>query len=583
MLRKLMIITIIGIMFVSCIALAEPVLVGYTTRYDIVFSNAYVEDRTAIITNITGETYNRSVVAVKEYFDNKTYSDMFELSITRYLQVLPPAKSAEFVPHFDESVPLPDDLKEVVREIAGKSNTYYEFVMNVAYFVRRSVKYERTYYPEEDILDYSKDLDERNEAYYKLVEDIWTNKKGVCRHYAVLTSAMLEYAGVKSKIVDGYVLKFNEDTYGKNGHTWILYYDPIAGWVPVDPTKMKPSTIRTYWNFIENNIALGITDPIYYDPYLPIYASEITINNTPSDYIWGDIQGFYYKYDYKVIKVDKFGFVHFTNEWIDYVPEDYVVMLPIGDKSYIHSDYEPKLFFMDNHPVATNITVYKKGQLLYIKLENIEKPLYLVDSNNNIITPLYKEGDYWVYDATKFKTENDRVILNCEFSTIEVPLKEFRENATENQVYNNTSHETNTPQKENNDQKIESTNTTVIVTEQPIEEEITGNELQPVSKNNTLQPIEVIVNTSTKNNTTTNITENHETNNSQEINDAPTNNTDNDADLNENSDENSNFDENSNENENENSTCGVASIVLITVLMRTILPGRYNKTKNNTC
>ncbi|MDN4603971.1 MULTISPECIES: transglutaminase domain-containing protein [Paenibacillus] len=114
-------------------------------------------------------------------------------------------------------------------------------------------------------LEYDYDLNQYS-AYAGLVDPY----KTVCQGYSLLASKMFDYAGIKNKIIFGY-LKNNE----KTTHSWnLVQLDDL--WYHVDLTWDDTSNSYTYYNLTDEQIKLSRTwNPEYYPAASSEYREEL--------------------------------------------------------------------------------------------------------------------------------------------------------------------------------------------------------------------------------------------------------------------------------------------------------------------
>ncbi len=96
--------------------------------------------------------------------------------------------------------------------------------------------------------------------------DILKNKRGVCRHTALLYTALARSLGIPCRQVDG--LAYMPGTKAFGGHAWVECY--VGEWVPFDPTWNTPFVDATH-------IPLGHDDK---DLSVSIFNYEIKVLNT---------------------------------------------------------------------------------------------------------------------------------------------------------------------------------------------------------------------------------------------------------------------------------------------------------------
>lgn len=72
--------------------------------------------------------------------------------------------------------------------------------------------------------------------------EVLEQRRGVCQDFAHLAIGCLRSLGLAARYVSGYVESLAEDgsrpsTGGDASHAWLAVFDPVAGWLDVDPTN----------------------------------------------------------------------------------------------------------------------------------------------------------------------------------------------------------------------------------------------------------------------------------------------------------------------------------------------------------
>lgn len=231
------------IVFILILVAGLP-LTGAVTPEDVIYERALISHfgmSYTIRIEVTNPRYDGGVYGNFLNFSEELYpSEIYNITLNyniisnRSVEVVgsiiidikPPKSSAKYDPSLigsinsPEVLELPEEAKEVVRLIANNSGTYYELILRLNEFVSDYMIYDITYGTME-------------KYYLRNVSEIWETRRGVCKDYAKLLVAMLNYAGVKTAYVVGYL--WDGDVLAV--HEWVLAYDPENGWIPVDPTN----------------------------------------------------------------------------------------------------------------------------------------------------------------------------------------------------------------------------------------------------------------------------------------------------------------------------------------------------------
>jgi len=107
-----------------------------------------------------------------------------------------------------------EDIAEEAEELAVRSSML-ETIRNVVAWVHKNIIYDVSYFGK------SRDA-----------QTVYMEKRGVCVEYSHITIAMLNYLGIETRYVNGYV-EVKEDV---QAHAWVEAYIPDYGWLPLDPT-----------------------------------------------------------------------------------------------------------------------------------------------------------------------------------------------------------------------------------------------------------------------------------------------------------------------------------------------------------
>ena len=365
----------------------------------------------------------------------------------RKILLEPPKFSAPFVPHYNESMPIPEDLKNITKQIAEKSDTYFEFFINTAWYIHNTIKYVNKEYPEEKIPKNKWEENFTKDTLWKLIRHIWHDKKGVCRHKALIMIAMLKYAGVDAKFVTGSVIvqtktynpynlmnitnitnpnniELTSDYLGLYPHAWVLAYDPAIGWIPIDPTRMDNwFTFMKYDNFAETYYNITNYYP-FINSILVDYDVKINRIVTGNIITYNDKNN-----DAKIVTANNFGLLYYNRkeQHIEYIPHNYALLIKPADKNFQHSN-SPYIRKIDG-----NLHAFKIKNKYYIRIDHLtNKKLYIVDKNNKQIPPNGFIFGYTVFNS--LEEEGNFIILHTYTSDIRVPITKMK--FTEFVLYN---------------------------------------------------------------------------------------------------------------------------------------------------
>ncbi len=114
---------------------------------------------------------------------------------------------------------------------------------------------------------------------------LFESRKGSCLHYTSTLAVILRNMGVKSRVVLGYVVDYNNGTQRIGGipHLWVELYIPGTGWVEVDPTPpasiARPSV--TVFQSVDEHIRRYVNETI--EEALKEYRRSLIENRTRSE------------------------------------------------------------------------------------------------------------------------------------------------------------------------------------------------------------------------------------------------------------------------------------------------------------
>jgi len=367
-------------------------------------------------------------------------SNELAMTFTIKMRIAPPEHSAKFTPDWDESLNLNPEIKQVAKALASTSETYFDYIYKVYDFVSNYIQYDDNWLNKDP----------------KDVNEIWENKRGVCRHYSMLMKAFLDYAGIKSLYSLGFL------GYSQNGddvvgvHMWLFVYDPANGWMLFDPTN------NVYGKFTEfgytytypMNFPVKITSdyvPYIYLPIMGVSSSQvqtlyqiISINTTGTikqqelelksknikfvflrtigagNLLYIPIS--FYSNNKNIQTLKKYNYVEIP----EYVPEDYVV--PIGmSVNNLPSFYQNARQIRSTVDFNQYFIMSIEGNNLVVKdLHNDGLKLYLTDNNGRLVQGMLTKNGY-EYNINKVgKLDGNELYLNI-FGTLSL-VKTFNIN-----------------------------------------------------------------------------------------------------------------------------------------------------------
>ncbi|MFA4798618.1 transglutaminase-like domain-containing protein [Pyrococcus kukulkanii] len=335
--------------------------------------------------------------------------------------LLPPGESAPYTPHYNESVKLPEDLKELVRNVTANATTYFEAAVRVAYAIHKSINYTKTDYGPIE-MDAIRDKEKMQELVFK----VWKEKKGVCRHYALLTVQALRYAGIRARFIGGYYLVrvirngTSKDyipldnltvkdlvafaDYTGLPHAWLEYYDPATGWVAIDPTNMVAPT--AFYN--DNDW------PIYYSHNYTLYAPDlipiIHVYNEATNYT--DIITGIYNNNYLVYSNSSGIIVYGKN--IYYFPKGTIIPIPNNYNFTLKKDVERVAF-------KSELNVLLAGRYALIWIKGFQgKPIAIIDDNGDIVKPTTYYMGMGVYPREVVVKRGEKSYIRTPLTLLEV-------------------------------------------------------------------------------------------------------------------------------------------------------------------
>lgn len=387
---------------------------------------------------LKGETESTYKVTVDEL--HLISSNELAMTYTIRMRIAPPEHSAKFIPNWDESMNLDPEIKQVAKALASTSETYFDYIYKVYDFVSNYITYDDSWLNKDP----------------KDVNEIWKNKRGVCRHYSMLMKAFLDYAGIKSLYSLGFL------GYTKNGqnvvgvHMWLFVYDPDNGWMLFDPTN------NIYGRFTEFgysytyplNFPVKITNeyvPYIYLPIIGVSSSQIQsfyqiINITTigsvkqqeldltsknikftflrtigaGNIVYVPIS--FYSNNKQIQALKKYNFMEIP----EYIPEDYIV--PIGTSiNNLPSFYQNARQIRSTVNFNQYFTLMIEDNKLIVKdIHNDGLKLFLTDSKGHLVTGMLTK-DGLAYNLNQVgKLDSNELYLNI-FGTLSL-VKTFNIN-----------------------------------------------------------------------------------------------------------------------------------------------------------
>lgn len=167
------------------------------------------------------------------------------------------------------------DIKAVAKRLTDNNKSVLQKAKSVFDFVTQNITYDST----KQSLGNSLRL-----GAVKTLEI----KKGVCMEFSDLTIALLRALSIPAREIDGFA--YSKDLskkplsvfYNKEDdflHSWVEFYDPSYGWIPIDPTWGATSGLDYFNNFDSNHVSLVIKGKDSTNPLPPGYfrsANDLT-------------------------------------------------------------------------------------------------------------------------------------------------------------------------------------------------------------------------------------------------------------------------------------------------------------------
>ena len=131
---------------------------------------------------------------------------------------------------------LPQDIRDLARELTQEQPTQYDKVNAVTEYLRREIKYSPSIAPPPsgtDPLDWF----------------LFTWKSGYCNYYATAEVLLLRSVGIPARMVVGYAQGQREldgrfTVRERDSHAWPQVYFAEIGWVDFEPTASQPALFR---------------------------------------------------------------------------------------------------------------------------------------------------------------------------------------------------------------------------------------------------------------------------------------------------------------------------------------------------
>ena len=86
---------------------------------------------------------------------------------------------------------------------------------------------------------------------------LFRTKEGYCVHFASAAAELMDLAGIPSRVCTGYAANTSKEktegrlpVNGSEAHAWAEGYLEGYGWVPVEPTPIKPTAAMTSWSVV---------------------------------------------------------------------------------------------------------------------------------------------------------------------------------------------------------------------------------------------------------------------------------------------------------------------------------------------
>ncbi len=237
-------------------------------------------------------------------------------------------------------------IQEIVKNLFDKNLTVSQNAHTAYLFVLNNLKYDFT------ILSNTESF--RKGAVQSLIDQKGTG----CTEFTDLYITLLRAMGIPARELDGYAIATEDSSKtplsldlrgGDLLHTWVEFYDPKLGWVPVDPTWGQTSGIDYFTKLDTNHFVFSIKGK---SSEMPQPAGA-----------------------YKVASTDRYVFVDFANN------EDVALFAPKLEVAHAYNlDFLKflkgyKKYIINN---TSNIT-------LYVYDESIQKTTQILPSNKGIV------------------------------------------------------------------------------------------------------------------------------------------------------------------------------------------------------
>ncbi|MGE9291319.1 MAG: transglutaminase family protein [Puniceicoccales bacterium] len=184
---------------------------------------------------------------LRDAFENPTYS--FEhlgetqvLSLTNRMKIIRSDKSAfdfllgptalsrpieysaseqqALMPYFEPGARRDPILKEAAKKFIPDEKETISFLTALNASIHTQLEYEP-----------------RDEPGIYTTQEILERGKGSCRDFAALLQKLLQYEGLATRFVSGYLLETGDLQGAEAMHAWTEVYLPGAGWIGLDPTN----------------------------------------------------------------------------------------------------------------------------------------------------------------------------------------------------------------------------------------------------------------------------------------------------------------------------------------------------------
>ncbi len=139
--------------------------------------------------------------------------------------------------HFLQLPQVTPAVRDLAREVTGKSSTPFEKILAVEEHLRAQYRYS---------LDLNTTL-----STTPLDDFLFTRKTGYCEHYATAMVVLLRTLGIPARLVTGFLPGEWNDVGNyyvvrqRDAHAWVEVYFPKSGWITFDPTPIAAPTIPT--------------------------------------------------------------------------------------------------------------------------------------------------------------------------------------------------------------------------------------------------------------------------------------------------------------------------------------------------